>query len=844
MAMYLGIDLGTSNSAIAGISDGRVRIFKTPEGTDIMPSVLHRDRRGNQTVGVRAFDQATLAPDNAVEGFKRLMGTDTPLRFASTGDAITSEQAATEVLRTLVGYALIESGATSVAGAVVTIPAAFNQVQSEATLAAARAAGLERVALLQEPVAAALAAMAGARNRSGVFLVYDLGGGTFDAALVHAQEGDVTVLAHEGVNMLGGRDLDRAIIDAVILPWLRRTFDLPDNWMIDPKYRRLDRVARRSAEIAKIVLSSRDGTMVSASDEEVRLEDLRGQPIYLDVPMNRAKLEELASEAIDRSIACCRDMLARVGFRHEDVARVVLIGGPTKMPLLRRRVQDGLGIEIEDILRVDPMTAVAAGAAIYCEGRDWSATGSTAKATRRTESGGRTVVVSFNFESRTASNHALLQVHQESGTPGAEVLVESRLGWSSGRRKLNQPIALELPLSDPGPNRFRATVFSAEGMPVSDAGREIVVERLLASTGGVPATHTIAAKILGDNGQNTLHVMVQKGTILPASGVVPFRLVESMRAGGVGTIRIELFEIDDERILEPAMNRPVGEFLIRAEDLSEGAALRRGARVVVHWAMSEGQEITTEVELPDVGQRFDRHKYYNWQIALQNFSGADGGKLADTHLQLAENELANAEEVVPPAFAAPLPRLRERLDNEMAAVRGTIDPDARRKAVEGARQLRQEIALVCFHPDARRHLLGRRLNGQKNFYERDVRADATRDQTAQVDALLRSAERLIEGGGTRELDLAGEQIVEVNRLYWRHGVGQDAFCARQFRLECGNRHLSRNPTAFDKAVADGEKAMTAGDIRALRAALFNIWNDQVVIGEGIGAGERASLMRA
>ena len=235
MAMYLGIDLGTSNSAIAGISDGRVRIFKTPEGTDIMPSVLHRDRRGNQTVGVRAFDQAAIAPDNAVEGFKRLMGTDTPLRFASTGDAITPEQAATEVLRTLVGYALVESGSSSVTGVAVTIPAAFNQVQSEATLAAARAAGLERVALLQEPVAAALAAMAGARTRSGVFLVYDLGGGTFDAALVHAQDGEVTVLGHQGVNMLGGRDLDLAIIDAEVLPWLRRTFELPDKWAVDPK---------------------------------------------------------------------------------------------------------------------------------------------------------------------------------------------------------------------------------------------------------------------------------------------------------------------------------------------------------------------------------------------------------------------------------------------------------------------------------------------------------------------------------------------------------------------------------------------------------------------------------
>jgi molecular chaperone DnaK len=584
--------------------------------------------------------------------------------------------------------------------------------------------------------------------------------------------------------------------------------------------------------------------MVSASDEEVRLEDLKGQPIYLDVPLTRTKFEELASQTIDRSIACCRDMLAHVGFRHEDVARVVLIGGPTKIPLLRRRVKDELGIDIEDITRVDPMTAVAAGAAIYCEGRNWEATGSTAKATRKTETVGRTIEVSFNFETRTASDHAFLRVSQDGGEAGAEVLIESRLGWSSGRRKLNQPVALELPLTDPGPNRFRATVFNAQGLPVTDASREIIVERLLASTGGVPATNTIAAKVLGDNGQNTLDVMVHKGTILPASGFVRYRLAEAIRAGSPGTIRIELFQIADERILEPALNLPVGEFQIAYDDLPEGAVLRKGSIVVVHWAMSEGQEITTEVELPDVGQRFDRRKYYNWHLARQNFSGEDGAKLAQTHLDLVETDLANAEEVVPPAFSASLPKLRERLDYEISAVRGTVDPDARRKAVEEARQLRQEIASVCLHPDARRDLLRRRLTQQKHFYERDVRTGATRDQISQLDTLLAAAERLIQNGGSRDLDLARDQINEVNRLYWRHGLPQDAFCIRQFRIECGLRHISRNPAAFDKAVIEGERALAAGDVAALRMAIFAIWSDQIMVGDGIGGGERASLMRA
>jgi molecular chaperone DnaK len=334
--MYLGIDLGTSNSAIAGMKDGRVRIFKTPEGTDTMPSVIHRDRRGNQTVGVRAYDMAKLSPDNIVDGFKRLMGTDTPLRFASTGVAITPEEAATEILRSLVGQSMMEAGSSDISGAVVTIPAAFNQMQSEATLSAARKAGLERVALLQEPVAAALAAMAVAESRSGLFLVYDFGGGTFDAALVHAVEGEVTVLAHEGVNMLGGRDLDRSIMETIILPWLHSNFDLPADFTVNPKYQRLVRIARRAAEIAKIALSTRENAVLSAADDEIRVDDLRGDPIYIDVPIERRGIENLDREAVTRSIECCRRMLADVGYRHEDIGRIVLIGGPTKMPFLSR----------------------------------------------------------------------------------------------------------------------------------------------------------------------------------------------------------------------------------------------------------------------------------------------------------------------------------------------------------------------------------------------------------------------------------------------------------------------------------------------------------------------------
>ena len=838
--MYFGIDLGTSNSAIAGASAGRVRIFKTPEGTDTMPSVVYRDRRGNQTVGVRAFDQAGLAPDNAVEGFKRLMGTDTPLRFASTGEAITPEQASTEVLKSLIGHALIEAGSSAITGVVVTIPAAFNQLQSEATLAAARGAGMNRVALLQEPVAAALAAMAGAENRNGIFLVYDLGGGTFDAALVHAIDGEVTVLAHAGVNSLGGRDLDRRIMESTAFPWLRRSFDLPPNFAVDPAFMRLTRMVRKAAENAKIALSTKETTTISASDDEVRLVDLRGEPIYLDVPLARPDFEAMATEMVTRSIGCCRQMLANVGYRNEDVGRVVLIGGPTKIPFLRRRVEEEMGIQVEDAARVDPMTAVATGAAIYCEGRTWSAGSSSPKARRLIESAGGAIEVSFDYEARTAAATARVTIKQVAGPVGTEVLVESFLGWSTGRRKLSEPLTVELPLRDMGPNEFRATVFDPRGLPVADASRRILVDRLLASTGGVPATHTVAAKILDDREGNVLDVLVHKGTILPASGVISYRLAVPLRAGSGESIKIELYQVSNLLVTEPHLNLLVGEFQVRASDLPLSMNLRKGDEARVHWAVSEGQEITAEVEFPSVQQRFDRTNFYNWQVARQNFSGDEGAKLASIHLSFAQKEIDDAEEAVPPSHADPLHQIRKRVEAHGDALRGTLEPDLRRQVVEEVRLLRQEIALVCQHPNARRYLLRKRLAAQKSFYDRDIREGARPEQVAQVDALLSNGTATIDHA---DFSTAAEIINRVRICYWIQGFEQDTFCAWQFSLQRQNRHLAVDPAAFDRSVAAGDKAVGEGDFASIRRSVLDIVFGQTSVGSDMNGPERASLMR-
>jgi molecular chaperone DnaK len=159
--MYLGIDLGTSNSAIVGSDGETLRLFKTAEGMDVMPSAIMIDRRGGLFVGRKAYDQAAFSPQSVQQKFKRLMGTGSTVEFPGTDRVLTPEEASAEVLKSLVAQARRDAPDIEIDGAVITIPAAFNQMQSEATMRAAKLAGLSRVALLQEPIAAAMAANAG-----------------------------------------------------------------------------------------------------------------------------------------------------------------------------------------------------------------------------------------------------------------------------------------------------------------------------------------------------------------------------------------------------------------------------------------------------------------------------------------------------------------------------------------------------------------------------------------------------------------------------------------------------------------------------------------------------------
>lgn len=561
---YVGIDLGTTNSAVCSFDGEAVRLYKSPDQHDVTPSAIFIDRRGNKYIGSRAYNNAARNPDNAATLFKRLMGTSTPVKLSAVNLTLTPEECSAEILRTLFGYLPEEIRDDQDMGTVITVPAAFNQMQKDSTMAAADAAGLGRVALMQEPVAAVMSVMR-QRRSDGVFLVYDIGGGTLDVALAESISGRVNLLAHGGIAMCGGRDFDRMLFDSIVKPWLLENFSLPENLIGDPDFKVLCRMATWAAEKAKIELSQREEAVISLPETEIGVKDKDGEEIYIDITIGRKQYDALIAPKVDESIEATRAAIEKAGLSAHDVERIVFVGGPVHYKPLRDKVAFELGIAPST--EVNPMTAVAEGAAVFAESIDWASQNRGRKnATGAIRTGGN-LDLAFNFIARTPDIKAKIVAKMRGSVPaGAEFQIDSiDTGWSSGRLSLKDGMSVDLPLAKPGENHFKVFVFDTNGARLTLREDKIVISRTTASIDGIPASHSVGVEVLEKiGGRSKLAPLVKDGDRLPKQDKLVFKTTESLKAGGTGSINFKLWEGDIEDPISD--NRFIGLFSIKGSD--------------------------------------------------------------------------------------------------------------------------------------------------------------------------------------------------------------------------------------------------------------------------------------
>ncbi|MYA21889.1 MAG: Hsp70 family protein [Gemmatimonadetes bacterium] len=348
MAAVIGIDLGTTNSEVAIIAGGTPQIVR--EGDDAMlPSCVGLDEMGQVIVGHQARNQYAVAPERTVLSIKRLMGSETKVPMGA--EQYTPQEISAFILKVLKERASRSLG-QPVSKAVITVPAYFTDAQRQATREAGDLAGLEVVRIINEPTAAALSYESSSEGHRKI-LVYDLGGGTFDVSVVSMEDGVVEVLASTGDNHLGGDDFDQVLLERlnVHLETELGLADVRQNRLLQARL-------RRAAEGAKIELSHQPYVRV----EEDHIASVNGEAVHLFCELSRADFERDLEEPLARTMQAVTSALNDADVRPNQLDRILLVGGSTRIPRIAQLLSERLGQEPHG--GVDPDLCVALGATV------------------------------------------------------------------------------------------------------------------------------------------------------------------------------------------------------------------------------------------------------------------------------------------------------------------------------------------------------------------------------------------------------------------------------------------------------------------------------------------------
>ena len=349
MGKIIGIDLGTTNSCVSVMEGGDPVVIPNSEGNRTTPSVVAFSKNGERLVGQIAKRQAVTNPDNTVISIKRQMGTNEKVRIE--GDEFSPQEISAMILQKLKADAENYLG-TTVTQAVITVPAYFSDSQRQATKDAGKIAGLEVLRIINEPTAAALAYGMDKEDQDQKIMIYDLGGGTFDVSILDIGDGVFEVLSTNGNTKLGGDDFDEAIINYLVSEFKKTdAIDLKNDKMAMQRL-------KEAAEKAKIELSGMQQTQINLPFITA---DATG-PKHLDIKLTRAKFEELIGKLVEETRIPVEQAMKDAGITANDIHKVLLVGGSTRVPMVQEMVKKITGKEPDR--GINPDECVAIGAAI------------------------------------------------------------------------------------------------------------------------------------------------------------------------------------------------------------------------------------------------------------------------------------------------------------------------------------------------------------------------------------------------------------------------------------------------------------------------------------------------
>ena len=801
-----GIDLGTTNSAIAVLNGVESQIIKNSDDQDVTPSAVFINKQGVLRVGTRA-KSATVGErshEDAYTEFKRQMGTPHLYRFASSGQQRKPEELSAEVLKELRASVEAKTGEV-IQSAVITVPAAFELHQCDATRSAAKLAGFLSSPLVQEPVAAALAYGFQIDSEKAYWLVYDFGGGTFDAALIKAEVGMINVVHHGGDNFLGGSDIDWAVVEKLIIPQLSKNYDLPgfargsERWGLQ-----LNKI-KHAVETAKIELSTKDKTTLVGG---ITFEDDSGTTVECDeVVLTRNDLVNIAEPIIGRSMEICRRVLKEKNLGAQAVQKVIVVGGPTKASYFREMLSSGLGVPID--FSQDPLTVVAMGAAVFASTQKIDG-----KLQKKAVIGEFQVNISDKYKPVGYENDPLIAgkvVNPDGATTSGLTIefVNRDTKWRSGQVPLNAEGAFMANLlAEKGSrNTFHIELMDRQGTP-----QKAVPDHVVYTIGAVIEEQPLLKSIGLGKADNSVDWFFKSGAGLPQKKRWPkaYRTTVALKAGQPGkSVRFPIVEGENDCA---DRNRIVG--ILEIDSSMVRRDLPVGSDVEITLKINESRSLFLEAYFPLLDTEFPM------QVNVEKTS-ASASDIVNT-LRDEKRRLEDLKEKAEEAGESDLVEDLESLESDREldeAARAAKDPAAAEKAQARLLELQlkldsaeEKLKWPALVTEARE--LQEEINDLAQEHGEGTNRERAEDWSEMVDSIIikKQTERL------------AKKIQDGRTLYAQILFSLPAFWVGQFQRLDRERHKFVDSATADRLLERGRGYLQQNNVEGLTDVVRKLWD--------------------
>lgn len=591
------IDLGTTNSLIANYNSGNIKVYNNPLGLkQTLPSCV-AFRGGRIIIGDKALDYLEKDAKNVSMLFKRKMGTQETYFIPSIEKEISPIELSSYILKELKNFVTDDVNLNSI---VITIPASFDTIQSNATKKAGYLAGFKEVVLLQEPIAACLAYANTANldiTEAQKWIVYDFGGGTFDVALVEVNDRELKVIDNEGDNFLGGADFDNLIVEKIIVPLLEEKCNTNNLWKnIKAKsnnYKGLYFELLKKAEEAKKELS-----VYEQSEIELDIA-IDGIELFEEIIITRTQFENVIADKVERTIALIKKVISQNQLINSQIERLILIGGSTYVPYIREKIKEETGILVDS--SINPTSAVVEGAAYYAGSKPESVVEEKEDLSKQTSQVKEEVECNIFYEQNTRDLEELITGRVSSNDIISYRIIRTDGGYDSSIKALNNASFSEfVPLLKGRLNKFKIQLLDGN-QNVLKIIDDVAINQGSYNVLGQPLPIDICMEIDDIDASTTrLEKIFTKGSILPLKKKIYKTASKTILQGSKSNLIINIIEGKSNGL--PSSGLSIGFIEIFGKDLEED--LIKGTDIEIELEITESRDLKINVFLQSCDQEF------------------------------------------------------------------------------------------------------------------------------------------------------------------------------------------------------------------------------------------------